>query len=80
MINFVFSMAHIYPPGAPKGLLWLHLEKWAFLSYQHNAELSTVNVDHFGSLEGTERVVLMLYTMKGLKEQFVATLSTRLTM
>ena len=48
MINVVFSMAHIYPPGASKWLLWLHLAKWAFLSYQHNAELSTVNFDHFG--------------------------------
>ena len=63
MTNLEFSMAHVYPLGGVRRYPWLHIEMWAFLYYQHNVELSSVNVDYLGSRR------YILYIVKGLKGQ-----------
>ena len=70
MTNFSFSFGHIYTPG---GFPWLHVGKWAFLCYmyQHNFELSTVNLDYLGPLENTGQAVLILYAVKGLNKMYI---------
>ena len=59
MSNFTFYVAHIYRRGGTRLLPWLHLEKWAFLYCEHNLELSIVNFDYLGRLEGTGQARLL---------------------
>ena len=49
MTKIALSLTHIFTTGGARGLPWLNIEQWAFLYYQHNCELSTVNVDSLGS-------------------------------
>ena len=58
--NFAFCIAPIYPPEDARWLPWFHFDKWPSLYYQHKFELSTVNSDYLGSLEGTGRNGLVL--------------------
>ena len=55
MTNLAFSMVHIYPSGGTRGFPWLHFDKWVFLYYRHNFELSTctVNFDYLEPVAGS---------------------------
>ena len=70
MTNFAFYIAHIYThQGAPSACHGYTLQSGHSSITKHNFEVSIVNFDYLGPLEGTRQEGLIRYALKRLKSE-----------